>query len=91
MKKYVQSVVQHGLTALGAVLVAAGIVDNDTVAQFVTVNTAIITGAVMYAVGQLWAVFTKQEINMGCGKKKGKGKQEITRWDVIVETRVRTL
>lgn len=59
MKKYIQSFVQHGLTALGAVLVAAGIADNETVAQFVTVNTAIITGAVMYALGQLWAVFTK--------------------------------
>jgi hypothetical protein len=59
MKKYIQSFVQHGLTALGAVLVAAGIADNETVSQFVTVNTAIITGAVVYALGQLWAVFTK--------------------------------
>lgn len=59
MKKYIQSIVQHGLTALGAILVAAGIADNDTVSQFVTVNTAIITGAVVYLLGQLWSMFTK--------------------------------
>lgn len=59
MKKYIQSLIQHGLTALGAVLVAAGIADNETVSQFVTVNTAIITGAVVYALGQFWAMFTK--------------------------------
>lgn len=59
MRKWLQSIVQHGLTAIGAVLLAAGIVDNDTVAQFVTVNGAIITGAVMYLLGQLWSVFTK--------------------------------
>ena len=59
MRKWLQSIVQHGLTAIGAVLVAAGIVDNDTVAQFVSVNGAIITGAIMYALGQLWSGFTK--------------------------------
>ena len=59
MKKYIQSFVQHGLTALGAILVAAGIADNDTVSQFVTVNTAIITGAIMYALGQGWSVLSK--------------------------------
>lgn len=59
MKKYIQSLVQHGLTALGAVLVAAGIADNDTVSQFVTVNTAVVTGAIVYLLGQLWAIFTK--------------------------------
>ena len=76
MRKWLQSIVQHGLTAIGAVLVAAGIVDNDTVAQFVSVNGAIITGAIMYVLGQLWSGFTKQEANMGCGKKKGKGKKK---------------
>lgn len=59
MKKYLQSIIQHGLTALGAVLVAAGIADNETVSQFVTVNAAIITGAIVYALGQLWDMFTK--------------------------------
>ena len=59
MKKYIQSLVQHGLTALGAVLVAAGIADNDTVSQFVTVNTAVVTGAIVYLLGQIWAIFTK--------------------------------
>lgn len=59
MKKYIQSIIQHGLTAIGAILVAAGIVDNDTVAQFVTVNTAILSGVIMYIIGQLWAMFTK--------------------------------
>lgn len=60
MRKWLQSIIQHGLTALGAILVAAGIVDNDTVVQFVTVNTAIFSGIIMYLLGQLWDVFTKK-------------------------------
>ena len=59
MRKWLQSIVQHGLTAIGAFLVAAGIVYNVFFFFFVTVNGAIITGAVMYLLGQLWSVFTK--------------------------------
>ena len=57
--KYVKSIVQHGVTALGAILVAKGIIDAEQVQQFVDTNVAIIVGAITYFIGQFWDIKSK--------------------------------
>lgn len=59
VSKYVKSIVQHGVTALGAILVAKGIVDAEQVQQFVDTNVAIIVGAITYLIGQVWDIKSK--------------------------------
>ena len=59
VSKYVKSIVQHGVTALGAILVAKGIVDAEQVQQFVDTNVAIIVGAITYLIGQIWDIKSK--------------------------------
>lgn len=59
MVKYIKSIIQHALTALGAVLVAKGIIDQDQVQQFVDANIAVCVGAITYFVGQLWDIKNK--------------------------------
>lgn len=59
MTKYIKSIVQHGLTALGAILVAKGIIDQDQVQQFVDTNVVVIVGAITYGLGQIWDIKSK--------------------------------
>lgn len=59
VSKYIKSIVQHGITALGAILVAKGIVDAEQVQQFVDTNVAIIVGAITYLIGQIWGIKSK--------------------------------
>ncbi len=60
MSKYIKSIVQHALTALGAILVAKGILDPDDVQQFVDTNVAVLVGAITYGLGQIWDIKTKK-------------------------------
>ena len=60
MVKYIKSIIQHALTALGAVLVAKGIIYQDQVQQFVDANVAVVVGAITYALGQIWDIKTKK-------------------------------
>lgn len=59
MSKWITSLVKQGLTALGAVLVAAGIIEADQATQFVDTNVSVIVGAVLYGIGQLWDLVKK--------------------------------
>lgn len=61
MKTWIKSFVQHGLTALGAVLLAAGIVDQEQVTEFIDCNTSIISGGLVYLIGQIWGITTTKE------------------------------
>lgn len=60
MKKYVKSIVLHAVTALGALLVAKGIIDQEQVQQFIDTNVAIAVGAITYLLGQLMDIKTKK-------------------------------
>lgn len=59
MKDYIKSIIQHGITSAGAVLVACGIIDNDVLDQFVDANTEFIAGGILYLVGQIWSLIKK--------------------------------
>ena len=59
MTKYIKSFIQHAITALGAILVAKGILDPDDVQKFVDTNVAVIVGAITYAIGQVWDIKSK--------------------------------
>lgn len=56
--KYLTSLVRHGLTALGALLVAKGIIDQDTADQMVNGNTDIVLGVISYLIGQVCSWWT---------------------------------
>lgn len=56
--KYLTSLIRHGLTALGALLVAKGIIDQDTADQMVAGNTDIVLGVVSYLIGQVCSWWT---------------------------------
>lgn len=60
MTKYIKSIVQHALTALGAILVAKGILDPDEVQQFIDTNVAVVVGVITYGLGQIWDIKTKK-------------------------------
>lgn len=60
MSKWFKSIIQHALTAFGAILVAGGVIDSDQAQQFVDNNVAILTGAAVYGVGQLWSIISKK-------------------------------
>ena len=61
MKKWLSSIFQHGLTSVGAILVAAGIVDAEAVDAFISANAAVLSGLVMYLIGQGWDLLTKKD------------------------------
>ena len=56
--KYLTSLIRHGLTALGALLVPKGIIDQDTADQMVAGNTDIVLGIISYAIGQVCSWWT---------------------------------
>ena len=56
--KYLTSLIRHGLTALGALLVAKGIIDQETADQMVAGNTDIVLGVVSYLIGQVCSWWT---------------------------------
>lgn len=60
--KLIGSVIRHGLTAVGGILVAQGILDSpEPVAQLVDPMTQIIVGVVVYFLGQTWSIFEKKK------------------------------
>ena len=56
--KYLTSIIRHALTALGALLVGKGIIDQDTADQMVNGNTAIVLGVISYLIGQVCSWWT---------------------------------
>jgi nicotinate-nucleotide pyrophosphorylase len=56
MTRYLKSIIQHGLTALSAVLVAKGIIDADQASEFVATNVDVIIGSITYLLAQVWAI-----------------------------------
>ena len=56
--KYITSIIRHALTALGALLVGKGIIDQDTADQMVSGNTDIILGVISYLIGQACSWWT---------------------------------
>lgn len=59
MDRWIGSFVRHGLTALGGALVAVGVAEPDA-AQFVDATAPIVTGVLVYAVGQVWSLAQKE-------------------------------
>lgn len=60
MKKWLASILKQALTAFGAVLVAGGVADAEAIEQFVDSNVAILSGAIVYGIGQLWDLISKK-------------------------------
>lgn len=58
-KVYVGSLVRHALTALGAVLVAKGIANEESVNSVSTGVAEIVAGSIVYFGGQLWSLAQK--------------------------------
>lgn len=56
--KYLTSIIRHALTALGALLVGKGIIDQDTADQMVNGNTDIVLGVISYLIGQVCSWWT---------------------------------
>lgn len=56
--KYLTSIIRHALTALGALLVGKGIIDQDAADQMVSGNTDIILGIISYLIGQVCSWWT---------------------------------
>lgn len=61
MNKWIGSFVRHGLTAIGGALVAVGVSEPDA-ANLVDVATPIVTGVLVYAVGQVWSLAQKEAV-----------------------------
>ena len=58
---YISSIVRHGLTFVGGLLVAKGFIDEETANSFVAVNSELVLGLVTYLVGQLLSFYDKKK------------------------------
>lgn len=56
--KYLTSIIRHGLTALGALLVGKGIVDQDVADNMINNDTEIVLGVISYVIGQVCSWWT---------------------------------
>ena len=56
--KYLTSIIRHALTALGALLVGKGRVDQDVADNMVTNDTEIVLGVISYIIGQVCSCWT---------------------------------
>lgn len=58
---YVGSLVRHGLTALGAILIAKGIVDAEQANTWVEATMVLVPGIVSWLAGQLSSFAAKRQ------------------------------
>ena len=56
--KYLTSIIRHALTALGGILVAKGIIDQDVADNMVNNETEVILGLISYVLGQVCSWWT---------------------------------
>ena len=55
---YLTSIIRHALTALGALLVGKGIIDQDVADNMINNDTEIVLGVVSYIIGQVCSWWT---------------------------------
>lgn len=72
-KKYLGSFVRHGLTLVAGVLLAFG-VSQETADSFVTVNTEVVIGLIVYAAAQAMSFISTDKSEKGVEPKSAVGK-----------------
>lgn len=61
LSPYVGSLIRHGLTAAGAILVAKGVIDSGQAADFVDAAAPVIVGGVGWVIGQGASLLEKRD------------------------------
>lgn len=60
-KTYISTFVRQGVTSLGAVLVAKGVLSPELVTSFTDSTTALIAGTLVLIAGYVWSLVSKKK------------------------------